>query len=114
MCTSTGLPEAITGSPWLRWSAAARAGHFRTWHVARGMHRIHHGARIHHDLPPARRTAGHAGAGPSHRARGPPAGFVQDPKPGGQLLPERAAPMNHMIAVRRYAAGDAPAAAAII
>ena len=79
-----------------------------------GMHRIHHGARIHHDLPPARRTAGHAGAGPSHRARGPPAGFVQDPKPGGQLLPERAAPMNHMIAVRRYAAGDAPAAAAII
>src|ERR1039457_5353751 len=26
----------------------------------------------------------------------------------------RAAPMNHMIAVRRYAAGDAPAAAAII
>src|ERR1039457_1778561 len=33
---STGRPEAITGSPWLRWSAAARAGYFRTWHVALG------------------------------------------------------------------------------
>src|ERR1039457_1940869 len=33
-CTSTGRPEAITSSPWLRWSAAARVGHFRIWHVA--------------------------------------------------------------------------------
>src|ERR1035441_6601289 len=30
------MPETITGSPWLRWSTAARVGHFRTWHVARG------------------------------------------------------------------------------
>jgi hypothetical protein len=29
-CTSTGHPGAITRSPWLRWSAAARVGHFRT------------------------------------------------------------------------------------
>src|ERR1022692_501611 len=33
---STDRLEAITSSPWLRWSAAARVGHFRTWHVTPG------------------------------------------------------------------------------
>jgi hypothetical protein len=29
--------------------AGGRGGHFRTWHAARGMHRIRRGARIHHN-----------------------------------------------------------------
>jgi len=39
--TSTAQPEVFTSSPWLRWSTAARVGHFRTWRAALGSCTFH-------------------------------------------------------------------------
>jgi hypothetical protein len=87
-CTSTGRPEAITSSPWFRWSAAARVGHFRTWHVALGCTGSTTEPRSTAIFPPGPPYHRHARTVPSHGDQRP---RTRDQGPRTQRTP-RASP----------------------
>ena len=93
------FPASWPGFAW--WIRAWR------WIGCTGMHQILHGARIHHDLFPGRRTTGPAGDVPSHGDRGSRRSW-----PGGRARGQglrRAAPCHHRSrAIRSAAPGKRP------